>query len=120
MHTSLKISKKVRFKTRKCILLGYGKRTKGYRLYGPVQRILHSHDVRFNKEKPDKVDSWSALKINVSETCVMLELPFGSDVDTIDTPTVQAPIPTLRRSTRECRSSVYYGTINVQSSHSSE
>lgn len=33
-------------KTRKCILLGYGQETKGYRLYDLVrEKVLYSHDV---------------------------------------------------------------------------
>ena len=37
-------------KARKCILLGYGQVTKGYRLYVPEQqKIIHSRDVQFNE-----------------------------------------------------------------------
>ena len=37
-------------KARKCILLGYGDTTKGYRLYYPVQdKVIHSRDVMFNE-----------------------------------------------------------------------
>ncbi len=37
-------------KARKCILLGYGKETKGYRLYDVMTRKrIHSRDVRFNE-----------------------------------------------------------------------
>ena len=39
-------------KTRKCIMVGYGSVTKGYRLYDPTEgKIIHSRDVQFN-EKP--------------------------------------------------------------------
>ena len=49
-------------KARKCILLGYGRDRKGYRLYDPVQqKILHSRDVRFNEaEKTEAVTGDSA------------------------------------------------------------
>ena len=37
-------------KARKCIFLGYGTETKGYRLYNPTQaRVLYSRDVLFNE-----------------------------------------------------------------------
>ena len=37
-------------KARKCILLGYGEETKGYRLYdAEKKRVLHSRDVKFMK-----------------------------------------------------------------------
>ena len=69
--------KKLDSKARKCILMGYGERTKGYRLYDAAQKkILHSRDVRFNeKEKPDKMDSESTPKTDIPETRVSLELP---------------------------------------------
>jgi len=37
-------------KTRKCIMVGYGNVTKGYRLYDATERkIVHSRDVQFNE-----------------------------------------------------------------------
>ena len=49
-------------KARKCILLGYGRDRKEYRLYDPVQqKILHRRDVRFNEaEKTEAVTGDSA------------------------------------------------------------
>jgi hypothetical protein len=43
-------------KSKKCILLGYGEHTKGYRLYDPERRrVLYSRDVKFNEnEKKDE------------------------------------------------------------------
>ena len=36
----------------RCILLGYGEQTKGYRLYDPVKkRVFFSRDVSFNEEE---------------------------------------------------------------------
>ena len=36
-------------KTHKCIMVGYGNVTKGYRLYDATEgKIIHSHDVQFN------------------------------------------------------------------------
>ena len=37
-------------KSRKCVLLGYGSETKGYRLYGPKrERVFYSRNVVFNE-----------------------------------------------------------------------
>ena len=42
--------KKLDSKARKCIFLGYGEVTKGYRLYDPVKRhVIHSRDVIFDE-----------------------------------------------------------------------
>ena len=44
--------KKLDPKSKKCILLGYGATTKGYRLYDPLRkRVFHSRDVIFNELK---------------------------------------------------------------------
>lgn len=41
----------------KCILVGYGDRTMGYRLYNPItERIIHSRDVTFEEN-----ESWKWL-----------------------------------------------------------
>ena len=54
--------KKLDPKAKKCVLLGYGTETKGYRLYDPQSsRVIYSRDVKFNerefgieKELPDR------------------------------------------------------------------
>ena len=44
--------KKLDSKSRKCVLLGYGMTTKGYRLYDPVKkRVFQARDVIFNEQK---------------------------------------------------------------------
>ena len=40
-------------KTRKCIMVGYGMVTKGYRLYDIKEKILRSRDVHFNESAKD-------------------------------------------------------------------
>ena len=41
-------------KARKCVLLGYGEETKGYRLYDvTTKKVIHSRDVRFNEKAKD-------------------------------------------------------------------
>ena len=88
-------------KARKCIFLGYGKETKGYRLYNPVQqKILHSRDVRFNEEekKSGHEDVTQADEIRQ----VVLDLPCEPDQDT-ESPGVRdnkVAEPTVRRSTK--------------------
>ena len=38
-------------KTRKCIMIGYGNVTKGYRLYNAIEgKIIYSRDVQFNEK----------------------------------------------------------------------
>ena len=42
--------KKLDLKARRCIFLGYGDVTKGYRLYNPIKaRVIHSRDVVFDE-----------------------------------------------------------------------
>ena len=49
-HISKDERKKLDSKARKCIFLGYGEATKGYRLYDPVKgRVIHSRDVIFDE-----------------------------------------------------------------------
>ena len=39
---------------KKCILLGYGKTTKGYRLYDPAtDKVFYCRDVKFNEPEKD-------------------------------------------------------------------
>ena len=88
-------------KARKCILLGYGQETKGYRLFDPIRgKVLHSRDVRFNEnEKGSKVvtngDVDHHLILDFSSDCET-EAPTGSQ-----SPDEDVPEQVLRRSTRE-------------------
>ena len=44
--------KKLDSKAKKCVLLGYGTETKGYRLYDPQNlRVIYSRDVKFNESE---------------------------------------------------------------------
>jgi transposase InsO family protein len=92
-------------KSRKCILLGYGKQTKGYRLFDPIQRkVLHSRDVQFNEneKKSEEVynDQNHQLIVDLSEPQPQTES---------QTPEESAPEQDVRRSTRERRQPSYYG-----------
>ena len=62
-HISKDERGKLDMKARKCLLLGYGDTTKGYRLYDPVKdRVIHSRDVRFNEI--EKMDSESDSSVS--------------------------------------------------------
>ena len=51
-HVAKDERKKLDLKTRKCVFLGYGTETKGYRLYDPKRaRVFYSRDVVFNEWK---------------------------------------------------------------------
>lgn len=97
----------------KCILLGYGQETKGYRLYDPIQRkVLHSRDVQFNEKVKDCADG--TFDLENDDDC-RLTLDFTDDVETTsqsDNPTEgEAPEPEVlvRRSTRQRHPPDYYG-----------
>ena len=92
-------------KARKCILVGYGQETKGYRLYDPIrQKVLHSRDVRFNEEEKQGSDTLKDDEVRH----VVLELPCNPDPKSPDTPGDSAPEPTVRRSTRETSTSPFW------------
>ena len=88
-------------KARKCILLGYGQKTKGYRLFDPIRgKVLHSRDVRFNEdEKHSEVitnyDLDHHLILDLSSNCEP-EVPTESQA-----PEEGAPEQAFRRSTRD-------------------
>ena len=113
-------------KARKCILLGYGSNTKGYRLYDPVQRkVLHSRDVRFNEQEFSE-NREAAPKDSDSEVRrVTLELSSEPNTDPgspnmPDDPAPQPAQPELRRSTRHRHPPDYYGTLWSHLSFQSE
>ncbi len=66
-------------KARKCILLGYGQETKGYRLVR--QKVLHSRDVRFNEDEKDNEKG-----AKDEDHHVVLDLSYDSDIEAPTTP----------------------------------
>ena len=100
-------------KARKCILLGYGQATKGYRLYDNERgKVIHSRDVRFNESATNDQHETP----NVDTDDYRLTVDFSDDVDAepqSDTTPTEAEVPEpevqVRRSTRERHAPEYYG-----------
>ena len=93
--------KKLDSKSRKCILLGYGTTTKGYRLYDPLKKVFLSRDVIFNEQKCGFEEP--SLIQKEPEPLVYLEC---SDEHS---ETAEPSVPTVRRSEREKKQTNYYG-----------
>ena len=78
MHIPKDERHKLDSKCKKCILLGYGEKTKGYRLYDPVKKkVFYSRDVKFNederkssqeKEVQESTDSTYRMELDFSES----------------------------------------------------
>ena len=81
-------------KAKKCILVGYGEETKGYRLYDPIHaKIFFSRDVVFNERK-----CGTEREATESEEDQYVELDLASGDDA---PAESAPAePVVRRSER--------------------
>ena len=99
-------------KTHKCIMVGYGDVTKGYRLYDATEgKIIHSHDVQFN----EKVKECQQNKQDTAKSDYQLIVEFSeaSEIEMDDTTQpeqVQESSPLEpRRSTRIRKQPNYYG-----------
>ena len=95
--------KKLDSKARKCIFLGYGEVTKGYRLYDPVKRrVIHSRDVIFDEstmgtEEKEPIEDAQSVQIETNE----------DNKEEHDDNSEELPLP--RRSERTRRRPDYYG-----------
>ena len=98
-------------KARKCIFLGYGEETKGYRLYDTTKgKVFYSRDVRFNETKQEIVP-----KTDMPDTEFLVELDLLNDSEASfkdseeQLPSNNTIEPVLRRSGRERRQPDFYG-----------
>ena len=86
-------------KARKCIFLGYGEETKGYRLYDTTKgRVFYSRDVRFNetKQKLPVVPKIDILKLDLLSNS---EVSFKNSEEELSPNNTTEPV--FRRSGRE-------------------
>lgn len=106
-------------KARRCIHMGYGVDTKGYRLYDPSRkRIVYSRDVVFNEsdnaaeKEPGLMDGEPSLRVDI-DWLHESEVPSTEDSEeetVIQTQDEEVPTTTaLRRSNRPTRRPDYYG-----------
>lgn len=111
--------KKLDMKTKKCVLLGYGTETKGYRVYDPVRaRVLHSRDVIFNEKERGLDEGPKTMqeeKHYVDIECHNEELA-GEDTKPVQTTSQEPSVSGLRRSARNRQPPDFYGIrVNVAS-----
>ena len=128
-HIAKDERRKLDSKAKKCIFLGYGADTKGYRLYDSERRrAFHSRDVIFN-ELEDGIQK--ELEAHTEKHHVDIDWPsddelakevdgrqeINNDEDDVEEPAVnetEPAQPVLRRSTRERRQPDHYGVwVNV-------
>ena len=100
-------------KAKRCIFVGYGEETKGYRLYDPdKRRIYFSRDVSFNE---DEYGIQHDLMQSEGDRYLELDLASEDDTSTEPSTSIQAPVlpspeqQSVRRSGRERRFPDYYG-----------
>ena len=96
-------------KSRKCVLLGYGTETKGYRLYDPKrERVFYSRDVVFNESDVGIEKEPSEQK---EKPCMELDDLSGEEIasepEAVSESEPEEPV--LRRSARERRAPNHYG-----------
>ena len=91
--------RKLDSKSKKCLLLGYGTTTTGYRLYDPLKKkVLYSRDVVFNEQRCGFEEQ--AQK----EPQRLVYLEYSDE----PSETTESPVP-VRRSDRERRQPDFYG-----------
>ena len=97
--------KKLDSKSRKCILLGYGATTKGYRLYDPLKKkVFYSRDVIFNEQE------YGCKELSEQEPLRYVHLEYSDEsTETVESSETESPVPVSRRSDRERQRPDYYG-----------
>ena len=120
--------KKLESKSRKCILLGYGRATKGYRLYDPQKKVFFSRDVIFNegrcglkelfqtRSEPQlpvylecSDESSGTIELPVPEIPETAEGPVPTSQQSESTETEEPRVPAVRRSERTRKQTDFYG-----------
>ena len=105
-------------KSRKCILLGYGRATKGYRLYDPLKKkVFFSRDVIFNEELcglrdlfQTQSEPWSPVYLECSgESLETAERSVPTSQQSESTETEEPCVPAVRRSERTRKQTDFYG-----------
>ena len=119
-HVAKDERKKLDAKARKCVFLGYGTETKGYRLYDPKRaKVFFSRDVVFNEKKHgiEKEPNREEENRYVQIECLGNDEQVDEDTGEPPQPTIEEqPEPVVRRSARERQHPDYYGVrVNVAS-----
>lgn len=97
-------------KTRKCIMVGYGDVTKGYRLYDATEgKIIHNCDVQFNeKVKECRQNTQDTAEVDCQLTVEFSEIEMDDDITQPEQVQESSPLEPLR-STRIRKQPDYYG-----------
>ena len=95
-------------KASKCILLGYGEETKGYRLYDVNEKkVLYSRDVRFNEHSNDDGHGTSDDQSEGYKLIIDMSSDENSDTETEEQPEVEvqddAPIKAISQREKAAR-----------------
>ena len=120
-HIPKEERKKLDFKGRKCVFVGYGDETKGYRLYDPArEKIFFSRNVVFDETKHAIASKFTELQgvrrieVDVSSDDVSLDSGSESESEPETDPAESATVqPPPRRSMREKHFPDYFGRSGV-------
>lgn len=97
-------------KARKCILLGYGEETKGYRLYDVNKmKVLYSRDVKFNEMSNNNEQGSQDVQDEDYKLVIDMSSKNDTEADTEEQPEIAVQDEAPRRSTRERRQPDFYG-----------
>ena len=98
-------------KARKCVLLGYGEETKGYRLYDANGRkVLYSRDVQFNEKSKEKEQNPPDVRNEDYKLVIDMSTNTDTEVEAEEQqPDTEAQEEGPRRSSREKRQPDYFG-----------
>ena len=102
--------RKLDTKARKCVLLGYGEETKGYRLYDVAEKkVLHSRDVRFNENIQECKQGSSDAQVDDYKLIIDTSSDIDIETEGEDVQLRNDDHEPPRRSTRQRRQPNFYG-----------